>query len=120
MTLAASAAIMDAGNAGSLFVSPVTWWEIGLLTQPERKQSLDLAPDTASFLRAVLVAPGVVIVDLTPDILFQSSHLPRPIHTDPGDRMLIATARALDCPILTDDRKILAYANAGHVKAIRC
>ena len=41
-------------------------------------------------------------------------------HQDPADRLLVATARALDVPILTRDRKILDYAEAGRVKAIAC
>ena len=31
---------------------------------------------------------------------------------------MVATARALGCPFLTADRKILDYAAAGHLQAI--
>ena len=31
---------------------------------------------------------------------------------------MIATARALRCPLLTTDERIIAYAAAGHVHAI--
>lgn len=37
-----------------------------------------------------------------------------------ADRLLVAVARALDVPLVTRDREILAYAKAGHVKAIAC
>ena len=46
--------------------------------------------------------------------------LPRNFRGDPADRLLIATARQLDVPIVTRDRAILAYAKAGHVKGIAC
>jgi PIN domain nuclease of toxin-antitoxin system len=46
--------------------------------------------------------------------------LPPPIHKDPADRLLIATARSLNVPIVTRDRFILDYAEAGHVDAIVC
>ena len=34
--------------------------------------------------------------------------------------MLVATARILDCTLMTRDSEILAYARQGHVKAIPC
>jgi PIN domain nuclease of toxin-antitoxin system len=39
---------------------------------------------------------------------------------DPADRIVIATARALGLQLVTRDRAILAYADAGHVAAIPC
>ncbi|HEY0423571.1 MAG TPA: hypothetical protein VGC82_09645 [Rhodopila sp.] len=47
-------------------------------------------------------------------------HLPGAFHADPGDRLIIATARHLGTPIVTGDRKILAYAEAGFVRVIPC
>jgi PIN domain nuclease of toxin-antitoxin system len=46
--------------------------------------------------------------------------LPDLAHRDPTDRMLIATARAHDLILVTRDRAILAYAAAGHVRAVAC
>jgi PIN domain nuclease of toxin-antitoxin system len=46
--------------------------------------------------------------------------LPGPLHNDPADRLLITTARALDIPIVTRDRRILDYARAGAVAAVAC
>jgi PIN domain nuclease of toxin-antitoxin system len=48
------------------------------------------------------------------------SKAPGDVHRDPADRFLVATARALDIPIVTRDAAILAYASAGHVRALRC
>jgi PIN domain nuclease of toxin-antitoxin system len=42
--------------------------------------------------------------------------LPEPIHGDPADRIIIATALSLGATLLTKDRKILLYA---HVKTLR-
>ena len=41
--------------------------------------------------------------------------LPEPFHRDPADRIIVAETRALDATLLTSDRKIIAYAAAGHV-----
>ncbi|MGD9510618.1 MAG: type II toxin-antitoxin system VapC family toxin [Geminicoccaceae bacterium] len=51
-------------------------------------------------------------------VAFGAYNLPEPFHRDPADRLVVAQARIVDAPILTCDRKILAYAAAGHVAAI--
>jgi len=42
--------------------------------------------------------------------------LPEPIHSDPADRIIIATALSLGATLVTKDQKILAY---PHVKTLR-
>ncbi len=79
-----------------------------------------MAQTPAAIFRAFLRLPGVVLEDLTADILIDSSLLPTPIHGDPADRIIIATARALDLTIVTRDRLILDYAADGHVRALAC
>jgi PIN domain nuclease of toxin-antitoxin system len=49
---------------------------------------------------------------------FGAYSLPEPFHRDPADRIVVAEARIIGAPLLTSDRKILAYARAGHVQAI--
>lgn len=49
---------------------------------------------------------------------FGAYTLPEPFHRDPADRLIVAAARRLSAPLLTSDRKILAYAATGHVQAI--
>ena len=46
--------------------------------------------------------------------------LPGDCHRDPADRLLIATARYLNIPIVTRDSGIAAYAAQGLVGLIRC
>jgi PIN domain nuclease of toxin-antitoxin system len=67
-----------------------------------------------------LAYPGVRLTLLSPEIAIESSFLPPPMHGDPADRLLIATARALGIPIVTRDRRILNYAAAGFVAAVPC
>ena len=57
---------------------------------------------------------------VTADIFVASCALPQPIHKDPIDRILIATAREHDLTIMTRDRAILGYGAAGHVKVMAC
>jgi PIN domain nuclease of toxin-antitoxin system len=108
----------DAHRAGNaVFVSPITAWERGLLSANGRLRS-PMQP-LAWFERLVRDA-HLSLVALTPSMLIDSWFLPDTIHGDPADRILIATARALDLTIVTRDRPILDYADRGHVRAIAC
>lgn len=118
MTPEAVNAIDEASDQGlPLRLSLITAWELGLLEKSGR------APMTQSphaIFRALLQMPGVQPQQFTPDILIDSSLLPGELHGDPADRIIIATARALDLTIVTRDRHILDYAAKGHVRALAC
>jgi PIN domain nuclease of toxin-antitoxin system len=60
-------------------------------------------------MTAVQLLPTLHLVALTPDILIDAVQLPPPLHADPADRIIVATARHLACPILTTDASIIAY-----------
>jgi PIN domain nuclease of toxin-antitoxin system len=111
---AAKSAIVGQG----VLVSPVSACEIGLLSTAKRP--VTFLPDPKTYFADFLSRSGVRLTPLSPNIAIESSHLPQPVHGDPADRMLIATARALNVPIVTRDRLILAYARAGHVQAVAC
>ena len=64
--------------------------------------------------------PGVKEAPITHAIAIGSSHLPGELHADRAGRLVIATARHMGLPIVTRDRKILAYGEAGHVKVVPC
>jgi PIN domain nuclease of toxin-antitoxin system len=42
--------------------------------------------------------------------------LPGDFHTDPADRLLVATTRRENAVLVTQDRKILGYGASGHVR----
>lgn len=81
---------------------------------------MTFAPSAKAFVARVFSDPGVEVVPLTPEIAFDSCELPGNYHHDPADRFLLATARALNVPIVTRDHDMAAYAKAGHVKLIWC
>ena len=49
------------------------------------------------------------LVPLHPQIVVESTQLPQPFHRDPADQLLVATARVLQCPIMSEDTRIAAY-----------
>lgn len=103
---------------GQLMVSPISAWEIVMLSRGKpRPETLAFRDDPVGWWRGVLANPFLQLAAFTPEIAFDAYLMPEPFHNDPADRMLVATARALRCPIVTSDRKILAYAALGHVQA---
>lgn len=111
--------VLAAGLGDGIFVSSVSAWEIGLLST---RKAIDFHPDPKTWFGNFLSQPGVRLTPLTPEIAIDSCRLPAPprLHGDPADRLLIATARALDVPIVTRDRRILDYAKTGLVMGIAC
>ena len=109
-------------DSASVVVSPVSAWEIGLLSQ-KRSSSRPapvFLPDPATWFQRVLASPSISTAPFDAEIAMSSCTLPEPLHRDPADRFLIATARRLVVPIVTRDRLILTYAALDHVNAIAC
>lgn len=98
-----------------LRVCPITFWEIGMLIDKDR---LDLGENPSIWIERVLTEAQIGVPPIEPAIGIDAGRLPGTIHGDPADRLIVATARALDCPLLTPDEKILAYAKSGHLQVI--
>ena len=113
-----AAELIDAAALDNLLsISAMSAWELGMLVAKGRLPSR-LSP--LRWFNEFLEVSGVNIEDAVPDILVASSFLPQPIHNDPMDRILIATARERDLTIVTRDRAILTYGALGHVKTLPC
>lgn len=105
--------IDQARNNNSLFISAITIWEISLLLQKEKITfSMSLNEVTAK----ITTIPGLQILDLTIDILVESTILPNYEYRDPADRMIIASCRHHDSYLMTRDQKIIDYAQKGYLK----
>lgn len=112
-------AAIDAEMAADekLRVSPISAWELGLLCAKGR---LPATKTPIALFNDVISTRGVKVEALTPEVLVESSFLPGEIHPDPADRILIATARKHDLILVTRDKGILAYGEAGHVRVMEC
>jgi PIN domain nuclease of toxin-antitoxin system len=100
-----------------IYVSPISAWEVGLLVS--RGRYLARVEITRWFDHFVAEG-GFAVADLSPRLLASSSFLPGKPPTDPGDRIIITTAREHGFRVMTRDRKILDYAEQGHVQVIAC
>lgn len=95
--------------------STMVQWELAMLAS---KGKLDLNLPVLNWVENARSLLWFVDAPVTAQIALDAGSLAGSIHGDPCDRIMIATARALDCPLLTSDAKILAYAAAGHLQAI--
>jgi PIN domain nuclease of toxin-antitoxin system len=107
--------VAAAGKRRETAVSPISFWEAAMLTAKKR---VDLGMPVATWAGEILSSSGPALLAITPEIAVSAGELPGSIHGDPADRIIVATARTHACTIVTSDRKILAYAKAGHVQAI--
>ena len=119
MAPTAVAALMRSAATGSLLVSPVSGWEVGLLAT-RRRAALSFRPDPLTWFERLLTRPGIRGVELGHKVAVSAAFLPGKLHDDPADRLLVATARDLGVPLVTRDRRILDYAAQGHVEALAC
>jgi PIN domain nuclease of toxin-antitoxin system len=111
-------AMDDAYRAGDgVFVSPITAWERALLSTAGRLRS---PVQPLAWFERLVRDSQLTVAALTPSILVDAWFLPDKLHKDPADRILVATARALDLTLVTRDRPILEYADKGHLRAIAC
>jgi len=100
-----------------LRVSPITAWEVGMLQGKGRFRS-SLTPQR--WFETLRTRPGIILCELTPDVLLQSWFLPGKINRDPADRIIAATAREYGFTVITRDRALLDYAEQGHLAVIEC
>jgi PIN domain nuclease of toxin-antitoxin system len=92
----------------SLGISVISCWEVAKLVEVGR---LALTCPVQDWITQALAYPNVQLLNLTPEIAIASTQLPGTFHRDPADQLIVATARAYDCPLLTADERILNYAS---------
>ena len=114
-------AIIVAGLAAGVFVSPISAWEVGMLSNPRgNRPALRFMPDPKAWFARVMAGPAIREAALTPEIAVDAAYLPGDMHGDPADRLLVATARHLGVPLVTRDARIIAYGEQGYVQVLCC
>jgi PIN domain nuclease of toxin-antitoxin system len=92
-------------NVDRLFVSAITAFELAV-KQKHGKLKLPLPPQ--EWFAEALIFHGIRELPVSSGIAMQSVQLP-PLHNDPCDRIIIATAQMNDMGIITSDRLIRQY-----------
>jgi PIN domain nuclease of toxin-antitoxin system len=94
-------------NGGTIFLSAGSVWEIALLVDTRRIE-LDLPIE--EWITRFVERPGVEALSLGHSAASRSYRLYQLEHRDPADRLLIASAIELACPLVTYDERILRFA----------
>lgn len=109
--------IAAAAAGGDLVASAVSGWEVGLIATTTGRTGPRIG-NARQFIDTIVRQTGLQILPLDMASAVAAAYLPEPFHRDPADRLLVATARTHDATFVTSDRRILAYADAGHVTAL--
>lgn len=113
------ASVLEQADApgGRLFVSPITAWEVALLVAKDR---LGLAIKPGIWFDGLLDRAGMSLAGMPPSVLIAAASLPGAPPRDPADSILLATAREYGHTLVTRDRALLAYGEAGHARVLEC
>jgi len=74
----------------------------------ERKKIV-LDMDVTDWLKQWVELPGIVIAEFSFQVAILSTRLPGLIHSDPADRILIASSYEESAVLITADEKILKF-----------
>lgn len=93
-----------------LYISDITFWEIATLRSLKR---IAVQGDSRSWLGEITAPPLVERLNISPAVAAEVAALP--FHRDPGDRVIVASARVHGATLLTQDRRII---DAGLVRTL--
>ena len=96
----------------NLRISSISVWEIAMLVARGR---LSFAIDFPSWLNEATSVSGTKFHPVDNSVAYQAVNLPGNFHADPADRMIVATALALDAALISGDQKIQDY---SYVKVV--
>lgn len=98
-------ALQQINAAPVVYVSAISGFEIGIKVQ---KGKLHLPVPPVDWFTAVLTHHHLNVLALNLDVCLRSTALP-PLHADPCDRMIIATAQLYHFPVVTADPLFAPY-----------
>jgi PIN domain nuclease of toxin-antitoxin system len=114
-------AIAAAQESGTLFVSPITAWELAIAVNKKAN-----APDIGNvavrdWFRAAVAATSCKLVPIGSAVALEAATMIAVTgHKDPGDCYIIATARYKKAPVVSRDATIGKIAAGGYIDIIRC
>ena len=95
-----------------ILISSISTWEVALLVA---KKQLQLTLSVTDWIAKSEALPFITFIPVDNSVAIKSVNLPQPLHSDPADRIIIATAISMGAPLVTKDARILKY---PHVQTI--
>jgi len=108
--------IREAFHSESLFLSPISLWEIALKASRGR---LSFDRPLRPWMTEALRLTKTHLVPLTAEVALDCAELPADFHGDPADRIIASTARTNALVLFTHDTKLLSLARKGYLRAER-
>ena len=99
-------------SAGQVYVSSISAWEIALLVNRGR---LSLTMDVETWVEKSEMLPFLRFIPVDNAIAIRSDLLPGPLHSDPADRIIVATALRLGAQLITKDDKLHKYLHVSTI-----
>ncbi len=100
-------------GGGRVFISAISAWEIAMLMD---SGAFQLDVPAAAWMERFLARPGIEAAPLTHAPAARAYDLRDFERRDPADRLLIATAIELRCPLVTYDESILRFGRTHGVR----
>jgi PIN domain nuclease of toxin-antitoxin system len=100
------------GSPPPYAVSLISVWELAVKI---RKGKLALSMPLRDWIETALMTGDFSLLDIDREILVASQELPGDFHSDPADRIIVATARARGFTLVTCDDLIQKYPHVNQV-----
>ena len=104
--------VIGAAPPGEVFVSAISLAELACL---QERGKIALKQHWRAWWTALIERTAWTCLPITAEIMAEAYSLPPPIHRDPADRVLIATARHERLTLVTTDAKIRGYPHVSTV-----
>jgi PIN domain nuclease of toxin-antitoxin system len=102
----------QAMSKNAISISSISAWEVALLSSSGR---LGLTMEVQDWIAGSEALPFFNFVPVDNAIFVRSVSLPGPLHGDPADRIIIATAIMQGMPVVTKDEKIRKYSKVKSI-----
>lgn len=119
---AALVAIADNQAAGTLFVSPITAWELAIASKkPAHKDPPNLGALTpGQWFSTAVTASTAKVIPIRQRIACEAAMVPDATgHKDTGDCYIVATARVRKIPVITRDDTLRGF-DPDYLSVIVC
>lgn len=104
--------ILEHKSTEVIGISAVSIMEIICLYDRNR---INLPEIPERWIAEIMIDPKIAVIPISAQIAIDAFRLPGDFHKDPADRIIVASARILNCPILSQDSKILDYSHVQHI-----
>ncbi len=105
LTTSARRVIKAASGSQEVAVSAISLFEIATLL---RRGRLQMSVDSGEWFAALQSLPELTIEPISAEIAWRAGEFDATLPGDPADRIIVATARELEAPLVTADDRLRA------------